>query len=123
MSPPETPDALDAAEILYDRFVALRLEGETESAASYLRRHGVDDGDLLERLEALDALASTHRDHAPTTARPGLPYERLGPYRLLDWESEGGMGTVFLAEHETLGSRVALKLIRVELASSPTAAR
>lgn len=48
-----------------------------------------------------------------------LPYAELGPYKLISRMGEGGMGMVFLAEHRFLERRVALKVIRPELALSP----
>jgi tetratricopeptide (TPR) repeat protein len=53
------------------------------------------------------------------TVEPGLPYERLGPFRLLGRLGEGGMGVVYLALQEPLGRRAALKVIRPELVGSP----
>jgi hypothetical protein len=46
---------------------------------------------------------------------------RLGNYRVLEELGSGGMGTVFLAEDVHLKRRVALKVIKPELAASPTA--
>lgn len=48
----------------------------------------------------------------------GLPFAELGPYKLLSRMGEGGMGMVYLAEHQFLRRRVALKIIRPELAFS-----
>jgi serine/threonine protein kinase len=44
-----------------------------------------------------------------------------GRYRLLGHLGEGGMGTVYLAEHGLSGRRCALKIIRAELESSQNA--
>lgn len=47
-----------------------------------------------------------------------LPFAELGPYKLVSRIGEGGMGVVYLAEHRFLERRVALKVIRPELALS-----
>jgi tRNA A-37 threonylcarbamoyl transferase component Bud32 len=52
----------------------------------------------------------------PREAEPGLT--QLGPYKVLSQMGEGGMGMVYLAEHQFLERRVALKVIRPELAFS-----
>jgi serine/threonine protein kinase len=43
---------------------------------------------------------------------PPLPFESLGPYRMKRVLGEGGMGIVYLAEREDLGSLVAVKILR-----------
>ncbi len=48
---------------------------------------------------------------------PGTTLE--GRYHVLEMIGEGGMGHVFLAEHVTLKRRVAIKVLREELASQP----
>ncbi|HEV2825100.1 MAG TPA: serine/threonine protein kinase, partial [Actinomycetota bacterium] len=49
---------------------------------------------------------------------PGDP-ERVGPYRLLGRLGAGGMGTVFLGRGGD-GERVAVKVLRPELAGDPS---
>jgi serine/threonine protein kinase len=45
----------------------------------------------------------------------------VGGYRVLELLGEGGMGRVYVAEHIKLGRRVAMKVLRSELATNPSA--
>jgi serine/threonine protein kinase len=44
---------------------------------------------------------------------------KMGPYRVVRRLGEGGMGTVFEGLHETIHRRVAIKVLRAELARDP----
>lgn len=48
----------------------------------------------------------------PKGASGKLPFEAIGPYRISRLLGEGGMGVVYLAERDDLGSRVAIKILR-----------
>ncbi|HZA14663.1 MAG TPA: protein kinase, partial [Myxococcaceae bacterium] len=43
----------------------------------------------------------------------------LGDFRIVRQIGSGAMGTVYLAEHRVIGSRVAVKLLKPSLASNP----
>jgi molecular chaperone DnaK len=72
--------------------------------------------DLLQKMQAR-AKAVEARPEAPEArvdddAQAPKPGDTLGGYLLLDVLGQGGMGTVYLAEHIRLGRRVALKMLR-----------
>jgi|GEM_PF-3452505 len=48
-----------------------------------------------------------------------LPTATLGPYRLLKWLGTGGMGSVYLAEHQRLKRMAAIKLLSREKLQQP----
>src|SRR5687767_7999153 len=67
-------------------------------------------------------IAST-RAYTPTGVLPDefpdAPPERVGGYRLVRHLGAGGMGSVFEAESDDGGDRVAVKLLSPKLAASP----
>ena len=58
---------------------------------------------------SLDETARAVLDFGPL---PSLVQREIGPYRLLKFLGEGGMGVVYLAERDDVGSLVAIKILR-----------
>jgi len=58
---------------------------------------------------SLDETARAVLDFGPL---PSLVQREIGPYRLLKFLGEGGMGVVYLAERTDIGGKVAIKLLR-----------
>lgn len=62
------------------------------------------------------------RDESPDSH--SLPFERIGPYQLIDRLGDGGLGEVYLADQEEpIRRKVAVKLIKTEMNTSEVAAR
>ena len=96
-----------------DEVVAALRAGRRPDVSDLARRHPelADRIDQLARLftdELADVLWPTAP--APLPVRP-LPPVRLGEFRLIREIGRGGMGIVYEAQQETLGRRVALKLL------------
>jgi len=109
---------------IYDRYLEDCLAGRAEPPDAFCARHPEAAG-LRKQIEALYRLVDDSRAAEPEPARAdggGLPFERLGEFRLIRPLAKGGMGALFLAEQEGLGRVVALKIVREELRDSPTAA-
>ncbi len=91
---------------------------------AWLRTACGDDQDLL--AEVLALLAEDDRDGtildeelavvAERTLEPGIPPalldQRFGPWRIVRVLGEGGMGVVYLARRDDLGSLAAIKILR-----------
>jgi serine/threonine protein kinase/N-acetylneuraminic acid mutarotase len=93
---------------------------------------GAEDDGLIVRLRETQARSSAVTPtpqpgvteqlfSLPPAVVPGGAWGRLGDYQLLQVLRSGGMGTVFVAEDVKLRRRVALKVMRPEIALRPQA--
>jgi len=103
-------------------FAAARLlNGESRNA--FLKENCGQNQDLFEQVMSLLEVDGKPGplDSAPTI--PTLPVPRViaGRFRIIRYIAEGGMGTVYEAEDQTLNDRVALKTIRPDIACDPKA--
>src|SRR5436309_14929667 len=69
----------------------------------------------------MDNLTQTTPNPGSPPAMPDLTGQTLGDFRVLRKLGQGGMGQVYLAEQVSLNRKVALKLLKPELAANPNA--
>jgi serine/threonine protein kinase/formylglycine-generating enzyme required for sulfatase activity len=109
----------DEREALYDAYLAALAEGDVHERDAFLpdaflRDRGVTDPELAERLAALrTAYASRRAD--------GSIGRTIGGFRIEQQLGSGGMGVVYEATELALDRRVALKLLRADVAETPSA--
>ena len=105
----------DPLDLLIERFLELHRGGEPVSPEVFAEQHPEHRAQLLELLPTLLALEDVKRDRASSgtgQARVALPkLDRLGDFRIERELGRGGMGVVFEAVQESLGRRVALKVL------------
>ncbi len=125
----------DPVEVLAEEFLQRRRRGEPASIEEYAERHP----QLADRIrevfstalwleEFRQAGARLERPLPPTAGQTApashpTPLRRLGDFRIIREIGRGGMGVVYEAEQESLGRRVAVKVLPSIHLSSPSAVR
>ena len=90
-------------------FLEVRCRDDSALASEVLTllREDSRGGSMLDR----DIAQVAHQVLNEPSSEP-LPFKNFGPYRIIKTLGEGGMGVVYLAEREDLGSQVAIKVLR-----------
>jgi len=87
----------------------IALEAEPDTLVEILKQPHTPDSSELNA--SLPIVNSTPASEPPTSSlRNGIP-KQLGQYELLSLLGSGGMGAVYLARHQSLDKKVALKLL------------
>jgi serine/threonine-protein kinase len=101
-------DAADLPEPEQRAFLKTACNGDDELMAHVLSllQEDAHGSSLLDR----DVAHVAHQ--VLSEANPPSSFKEFGPYRVKTMLGEGGMGVVYLAEREDLGSQVAIKILR-----------
>jgi serine/threonine protein kinase len=104
---------------LVEEFADRYRRGQRPSLQEYLDKYPHLANDLREVLAAMVEIGQVEVDQrqaaVPEPAAPAPPLRQVGDYRILREVGRGGMGAVYEAEQQSLGRRVALKVLSAQL--------
>jgi len=119
-----TPDAdCDALDLLASEFADRCRRGESPSVEAYAAQHPELADDIRELFPTILAVESAKETTSSASVsmlmdRPEL--DSLGDFRIIRELGRGGMGIVYEAEQESLGRRVAIKVLPKRYLADPT---
>ena len=124
-------DARNPVEALAEEFLDRKRRGEQPTLREYVERYPELADDLRDLFPALVMMEDLGESSGGTTgsladdngAAVGVRLQRLGDYRILRQIGRGGMGVVYEAEQESLGRRVALKVLSASSLLDPKQVR
>ncbi len=114
----------NAVEVLAEEFLSRCRKGENPTVAEYAEQYP-EHAEQIEELFTAMLLMERLKPHdttgtlGPKPAAPEQPLERLGDFRIVRELGRGGMGIVYEAVQESLGRRVALKVLPPGSLASP----